>query len=149
LSNALAHYPKSPLSFGPFTLSKVGLRVSGKPTLAQWQTLFDMLQGVDDVYRFVMGDALKLVEIQYGEKPAQLTAYYPEYDYERLKQYRTVAMSVELGTRVPNLSWSHHSDGGAFIRHALLPILGQSFLLTIIASLSDPPTRKHPAVNRT
>jgi len=112
VTNGLEARGNTALSFGPFLITRVGLIVKRKPTEAEWAELFGRLDGVEDAYRWAFGDALRAVEVEYGEAAAQMTAAYPEYEYDALRQYRWVADKVEFVLRNTNLSWSHHYQVG-------------------------------------
>jgi len=100
------------LSFGPFLVTPVGLVVQGEPTFEEWQRLYDGLARLDDFSNWAIGDAEAFTRPKYGEAADQLTANWPEHEYNKIKQCRWVAEKVKFGTRVPNLSWSHHREVG-------------------------------------
>lgn len=96
------------LTVGPFVVTSTGLVLNSEPTWDEWQAFFDGMQRLGDFRQWNIGDALKAVQIQYGEAAEQLTANYPEYEYGALRQYRWVSENIQYVTRVSNLSWTHH-----------------------------------------
>lgn len=100
--------PIPALCVGKFSVYPTGLMLLGEPEWEEWEAFFKAFGRLGDVYRWVMGDALRKVEIQYGEAAEQLTAMFPEYEYHRLRDYRYVSESVAFAVRTASLSWSHH-----------------------------------------
>lgn len=96
------------LSVGPFVVTRTGLIVERVPEWEEWQAFFDGMQKLADFRQWNIGDALTMIDVQYGEAAAQLTADYPEHEYDALRDYRYVAEHVEFAVRTANLKFGHH-----------------------------------------
>lgn len=67
-----------------------------------------------DSAQWRLGDLAAQVVTVYGQGDLQRYATAVGVEYETLKQYRTVANAFsEIGTRVPNLTWTHHREAAA------------------------------------
>lgn len=61
-----------------------------------------------DKGRWELGDLALTVETQYGGHRLEEFAARIEVGYETLRRYRSVSQAFEIGTRVPDLTWTHH-----------------------------------------
>jgi len=93
---------------GAFIVTRIGLQLQREPEWEEWQAFFDGMQKLGDFRQWNIGDALTMVDTKYGETASQLTADYPEVEYDALRQYRWVAENIEYVFRNTNLSWTHH-----------------------------------------
>lgn len=98
------------LSFGPFVVTRVGLVLEREPTWEEWERFYDAIEAIEDASNWCIGDAEAFTRPKYGEAAEQLTANWPEYQYDKIRNDRWVSEKVEFATRVANLSWTHHRE---------------------------------------
>jgi hypothetical protein len=67
-----------------------------------------------DKGRWVLGDLALTVETQYRKHSLEEYAERVGVAYDTLRRYRSVSQAFEIGTRVPNLPWSHHRAVAAY-----------------------------------
>ena len=97
------------LSVGKFTVTRRGLILSGEPEWDDWKEFLSRLDAVHSSIQWVIGDALREIDVQYGEEGSQLTSEFPEREYKTLLNYRWVAGKIEYSRRRENLSFTHHA----------------------------------------
>lgn len=89
-------------------LSRTALSFKREVTREEWQKVFDALNHIEGCVQFWIGDALKYREQKWGmyDDIAEETGI----EKRTLRQYKQIAEQVESGTRVPELSFTHHRE---------------------------------------
>jgi N6-adenosine-specific RNA methylase IME4 len=89
-------------------LTKTSLIFKRDITKEEWMDGFNSLKKVEGCIQFWIGDFLAYRNQKWGmyDDITEETGY----DTESLRQYKRVADSIESGTRVPDLSYSHHRE---------------------------------------
>jgi hypothetical protein len=95
------------ISVGPFHFTSVGVRITGKPVLAEWQGPLQFALWCQRAGPWWIGDLLNAGEDRFGESFSQ--ACEGAVSAEMLNRYASVARRVPLENRVPGLSWSAHA----------------------------------------
>lgn len=90
-----------------FHLEGTGLRVTGNPSISEWEQFGEALSKVDGAIHWWIGDWVNYGEGKYGEKYAQALNEL-RFSYEVLKNDAWIANTFELSRRHDKLSWSHH-----------------------------------------
>jgi hypothetical protein len=95
------------ISVGPFHFTSVGVRITGKPELVDWQGPLQFALWCQRAGPWWIGDLLNAGEDRFGEAFSQ--ACEGEVSAEMLNRYASVARRVPLENRVPGLSWTAHA----------------------------------------
>ncbi|HEY4234370.1 MAG TPA: hypothetical protein VGM76_13140 [Lacipirellulaceae bacterium] len=95
------------ISVGPFHFTSVGVRITGKPELAEWLGPLQFALWCQRAGPWWIGDILNAGEDRFGETFSQ--ACEGAVSAEMLNRYASVARRVPLENRVPGLSWSAHA----------------------------------------
>lgn len=100
-----ATHPK--ISVGPFHFTSVGVRISGKPELTEWQGPLQFALWCQRAGPWWIGDLLNAGEDRFGESFSQMCE--GAVSAEMLNRYASVARRVPIENRVASLSWSAHA----------------------------------------
>lgn len=95
-----------------FSLTEVGLQISGDPDYEEWMDYGETLKKLDSTVRqFAVGDWIVagFDRYQHGKWDA-VQQLWGDTERSQLQNYEWVARSVESSTRVEDLSWSHHRE---------------------------------------
>jgi hypothetical protein len=95
------------ISVGPFHFTSVGVRISGKPALDEWQGPLQFALWCQRAGPWWIGDLLNAGEDRFGETFSQ--ACEGAVSADMLNRYASVARRVPLENRVPGLSWTAHA----------------------------------------
>jgi hypothetical protein len=95
------------ISVGPFHFTSVGVRVSGKPEIADWKGPLQFALWCQRAGPWWIGDMLNSGEDRFGETFSQMCE--GAVSAEMLNRYASVARRVPLENRRPGLSWSAHA----------------------------------------
>jgi hypothetical protein len=95
------------ISVGPFHFTSVGVRITGKPELAEWQGPLQFALWCQRAGPWWIGDLLNAGEDRFGETFSQ--ACEGAISADLLNRYASVARRVPLENRVPSLSWTAHA----------------------------------------
>lgn len=97
------------IAIGGFTLTAKGLVANKGATIEDWQSVGAFIERVERGVQWWIGDWLNHGEgrPEWGDKYEQAISMFNR-DYESLRQYKQVSAAIEIGRRLPNLSWSHH-----------------------------------------
>jgi hypothetical protein len=95
------------ISVGPFHFTSVGVRISGKPEIADWKGPLQFALWCQRAGPWWIGDMLNSGEDRFGETFSQLCE--GAVSGEMLNRYASVARRVPLENRRPGLSWSAHA----------------------------------------
>jgi hypothetical protein len=95
------------ISVGPFHFTSVGVRITGKPELAEWQGPLQFALWCQRAGPWWIGDLLNAGEDRFGETFSQ--ACEGAISGDMLNRYASVARRVPLENRVPSLSWTAHA----------------------------------------
>lgn len=92
-----------------FTVTRAGLRIDGKPTLADLDGLLARLRLVEQSVQFAIGDAINYAEATFGEEASQIVDA-ADWSEATVKVYRWVAEKVAPENRMLDrgLTFSHH-----------------------------------------
>lgn len=100
-----------PIQIGLFTLDAVGMRVTGRPTFAEYEDVGDFIQRAHRASGFWLGDWLR-----YGESRTDWTAKLSQaqsftgLSEKTLKNLRSVAGSVDLSRRRDTVEFDIHAE---------------------------------------
>jgi hypothetical protein len=95
------------ISVGPFHFTSVGVRISGKPEIADWKGPLQFALWCQRAGPWWIGDMLNAGEDRFGETFSQMCE--GAVSAEMLNRYASIARRVPLENRRPGLSWSAHS----------------------------------------
>ena len=95
------------ISVGPFHFTSVGVRISGKPEIADWKGPLQFALWCQRAGPWWIGDLLNAGEDRFGETFSQMCE--GAVSAEMLNRYASVARRVPLENRRPGLSWSAHA----------------------------------------
>jgi hypothetical protein len=95
------------ISVGPFHFTSVGVRISGKPELAEWKGPLQFALWCQRAGPWWIGDLLNVGEDRFGETFSQMCE--GAVSAEMLNRYASVARRVPIENRRPGLSWSAHA----------------------------------------
>jgi hypothetical protein len=95
------------ISVGPFHFTSVGVRISGKPEIAEWKGPLQFALWCQRAGPWWIGDMLNSGEDRFGETISQMCE--GAVSAEMLNRYASVARRVPLENRRPSLSWSAHA----------------------------------------
>ena len=95
------------ISVGPFHFTSVGVRISGKPEIAEWKGPLQFALWCQRAGPWWIGDLLNSGEDRFGETFSQMCE--GAVSGEMLNRYASVARRVPLENRRPGLSWSAHA----------------------------------------
>lgn len=103
------HMPPLPpkISVGPFHFTSVGVRISGKPAVADWKGPLQFALWCQRAGPWWIGDLLNAGEDTFGESFSQSCE--GAVSAEMLNRYASVARRVPIDNRVASLSWSAHA----------------------------------------
>lgn len=89
-------------------LDKTNLKFKREVTLDEWKLVFGSLKKIEGCVQFWIGDALAYRSQRWGmyDDVVEETGM----DKDALRKYKTVSQQIESGTRVPDLSWTHHRE---------------------------------------
>lgn len=90
-----------------FTLTAVGVEVSGKPTLEEWRAAMQFIDRAASASMWWHGDMLNFGYATYGELASQEDTE-GGYSTQSLYQAKYVAEKVPVCRRIQTLSWEHH-----------------------------------------
>jgi hypothetical protein len=100
--------PESPkISVGPFDFTSVGVRISGKPDVAEYKGPLQFALWCQRAGPWWIGDLLNAGEDRFGESFSQMCE--GTVSAEMLNRYASVARRVPIENRIPTLSWSAHA----------------------------------------
>jgi hypothetical protein len=100
--------PESPkISVGPFDFTSVGVRISGKPDVAEYKGPLQFALWCQRAGPWWIGDLLNAGEDRFGESFSQMCE--GTVSAEMLNRYASVARRVPFENRIPTLSWSAHA----------------------------------------
>jgi hypothetical protein len=100
--------PSTPkISVGPFHFTSVGIRISGKPDVAEWKGPLQFALWCQRAGPWWIGDLLNSGEDRFGESFSQMCE--GVVSAEMLNRYASVARRVPIENRVATLSWSAHA----------------------------------------
>jgi hypothetical protein len=106
LSTLDRHMPPK-ISLGPFHFTSVGVRITGKPEIADWKGPLQFALWCQRAGPWWIGDLLNSGEDRFGETFSQMCE--GAVSAEMLNRYASVARRVPLENRRPGLSWSAHA----------------------------------------
>lgn len=92
---------------GPFHFTSVGVRISGKPDVAEWKGPLQFALWCQRAGPWWIGDLLNSGEDTFGESFSQMCE--GAVSAEMLNRYASVARRVPIENRVASLSWSAHA----------------------------------------
>jgi hypothetical protein len=95
------------ISVGPFHFTSVGVRISGKPEVADWKGPLQFALWCQRAGPWWIGDLLNAGEDRFGETFSQMCE--GAVSAEMLNRYASIARRVPLENRRPGLSWSAHA----------------------------------------
>jgi len=95
------------ISVGSFHFTSVGVRISGKPEIAEWKGPLQFALWCQRAGPWWIGDMLNSGEDRFGETFSQMCE--GAVSAEMLNRYASVARRVPLENRRPGLSWSAHA----------------------------------------
>jgi hypothetical protein len=95
------------LSVGPFHFTSVGVRISGKPEVAEWKGPLQFALWCQRAGPWWIGDLLNAGEDRFGESFSQMCE--GAVSAEMINRYASVARRVPIENRVASLSWSAHA----------------------------------------
>ena len=95
------------ISLGPFRFTSVGVRISGRPAIEDWQGPLQFALWCQRAGPWWIGDLLNAGEDHFGESFSQVCE--GAISTEQLNRYASVARRVPVQNRRPGLSWSAHA----------------------------------------
>lgn len=95
------------ITVGSFDFTSVGVRVTGKPGLPEWNGPLHFALWCQRAGPWWIGDLLNAGEDAFGESFSQMCEGI--VSAEMLNRYASVARRVPIENRVPSLSWSSHA----------------------------------------
>lgn len=95
------------ITVGPFHFTSVGVRVTGKPGLPEWNGPLHFALWCQRAGPWWIGDLLNAGEDAFAESFSQMCE--GAVSAEMLNRYASVARRVPIENRVPSLSWSAHA----------------------------------------
>lgn len=95
------------ITLGPFQFTSVGVRITGRPKLAEWQGPLQFALWCQRAGPWWIGDLLNAGEDRFGETFSQMCE--DAISTEQLSRYASVARRVPLANRRAALSWSAHA----------------------------------------
>jgi hypothetical protein len=95
------------ISVGPFHFTSVGVPISGKPEVGEWQGPLQFALWCQRAGPWWIGDLLNAGEDRFGESFSQMCE--GTVSAEMLNRYASVARRVPIENRVAGLSWSAHA----------------------------------------
>jgi N6-adenosine-specific RNA methylase IME4 len=89
-------------------LNKTNLTFKRDVSKDEWMSVFQALKQVEGCVQFWIGDCLAYRQQKWGmyDDVAEETGT----EIETLRRYKQVSERIESGTRVPDLSWTHHRE---------------------------------------
>ncbi len=93
----------------PGNLTAIGLNPNVE--LGDFEALVEVgrtARRLGDGFQWYMGDLALRVEVRYGEQDLMKWCESVEINYNTARAYRAVAKAYEFGTRLPDLTWTHH-----------------------------------------
>jgi hypothetical protein len=101
--------PSTPpkITVGPFHFTSVGVRITGKPELAEWNGPLHFALWCQRAGPWWIGDLLNVGEDRFGETFSQMCE--GAVSAEMLNRYASVARRVPIENRVASLSWTAHA----------------------------------------
>ena len=101
--------PSTPpkITVGPFHFTSVGVRISGRPELAEWNGPLHFALWCQRAGPWWIGDLLNAGEDHFGESFSQMCE--GMVSAEMLNRYASVARRVPIENRVASLSWTAHA----------------------------------------
>ena len=98
---------RASINFGPFVLTRTGLRAIRKPTTEEYLVLGKQLVEIERMYQWCIGDYLLMFEHDKGQMYTQALDASIEKTW---KNYVYVAKHVVESRRRDSLSWTHHAE---------------------------------------
>ena len=95
------------MAVGPFRFTSVGVRIDGKPSLADWKGPLQFALWCQKAGPWWIGDLLNAGETRFGEEFFAMCE--GAISGDQLNRYASVARRVPIRNRRPNLSWSAHA----------------------------------------
>jgi hypothetical protein len=95
------------ITVGPFHFTSVGVRITGKPEVAEWRGPLQFALWCQRAGPWWIGDLLNAGEDRFGETFSQMCE--GAVSAEMLNRYASVARRVPIENRVASLSWSAHA----------------------------------------
>ena len=95
------------ISLGPFRFTSVGVRITGRPDMKQWQGPLQFALWCQRAGPWWIGDLLNAGDDQFGEAFSQVCD--GAISTDQLNRYASVARRVPIRNRRPGLSWSAHA----------------------------------------
>jgi hypothetical protein len=99
--------PPPKISVGPFHFTSVGVRISGKPEVAEWKGPLQFALWCQRAGPWWIGDLLNAGEDRFGESFSQSCE--GAVSAEMLNRYASVARRVPIENRIASLSWTAHA----------------------------------------
>lgn len=93
---------------GPFELTKVGLQITGEPSLGEWEEAGKLLHQAEGAVHWWIGDWLLHGHGHYEHGQYKEALEILPFEHGTLRNDKYVAEVFELSRRRDNLSWSHH-----------------------------------------
>src|SRR5262245_9411684 len=106
----------APVTLGKhFRITASGLNVSGKPTFADCEHLWEGLRTLEKSIQFAIGDAMNYFRQAFGERADQIISDRTGWSHETLRSYEWAAEKVLPENRMMDrgLTFSHHYAVGA------------------------------------
>lgn len=95
------------ISVGPFHFFSTGIRISGRPTMEEWNGPLQFAIWCQRAGPWWIGDLINAGEDGFGESFSQMCEGL--VSTEMLSRYASVARRVPFENRHPDLSWSAHA----------------------------------------
>lgn len=103
-----AKQPPPKIRVGAFEFTSVGVRLRGKPPVAEWKGPLEFALWCQKAGPWWIGDLLNAGEGNFGEMFSQMCEGLVSADM--LNRYAAVAKKVPLENRLPTQSWSAHAN---------------------------------------
>lgn len=92
-----------------FLIQADGLRVRGKPSFTDWEAFWKKLRSMERGIQFAIGDAIKFMREQLGEKADQIISEATGWSDSTVRAYEWTAEKVPQQVRhMDTLTYSHH-----------------------------------------
>jgi N6-adenosine-specific RNA methylase IME4 len=109
-TTAMQYMPSTgQLAFQHFTLTPVGLEITGKPTVPEWEECGTFLRRAEGAVQWWIGDWINYGEWAYGDKYRHATEM-TGFDYQTLRNSAWVARSIDVSLRRDNISYSIYKE---------------------------------------
>ena len=96
-----------------FLIQADGLRVRGKPSFHDWELFWKKLRSMERGIQFAVGDAIKLMRAQLGDKADQIFSAATGWSDSTVRSYEWAADKIPQDIRrMDALTYSHHAAVG-------------------------------------